>query len=139
MKWLHLAVTGAAVCLSYLLGRQSATPSRRNPVHRKAFVLAITVEFETEEDRDVWLKLWADTAKYVADNEPRTLSYETMIADTNPLKVMVFERYPSKSDLTDIHQVSAKYKEFKAMRSNFKFKTTVTGQSYLETNLGYMG
>jgi hypothetical protein len=58
----------------------------------QAFVLAITIEFEKEDERDSWLELWAKNARYVAENEPRTLCYEAMIADTNPNKIMIFER-----------------------------------------------
>lgn len=35
---------------------------------------------------------WAPLAAYVKAQEPGTLAYEIMVADTDPLKIQVFER-----------------------------------------------
>ena len=36
--------------------------------------------------------IWKPLAAYVKANEPGTVAYEVMVADTDPLKVHVFER-----------------------------------------------
>lgn len=39
-----------------------------------------------------FIAAWKPLAEWVKANEAGTLGYEAMIADTDPLKVMVFER-----------------------------------------------
>lgn len=39
-----------------------------------------------------FIETWRPLAQWVKANEPGTLGYEAMIADTDPLKVLVFER-----------------------------------------------
>ncbi len=39
-----------------------------------------------------FIAVWKPLAEWVRANEAGTLGYEAMIADTDPLKVMVFER-----------------------------------------------
>lgn len=55
-------------------------------------MLAIQVKFESEADRDIFIDLFRPLAKYVAEHEPRTLSYELAIADTDPTLVLIHER-----------------------------------------------
>lgn len=58
----------------------------------QVFVLAVSVKFETEADRDVFIELFKPLAKHVMEAEPETLSYELAIADTDPTKVIIYER-----------------------------------------------
>ena len=58
----------------------------------QAFVLVIACEFHSKKDRDVFLGEFEELAKYVVQNEPDTLAYETAVADNNPLKVLIYER-----------------------------------------------
>jgi quinol monooxygenase YgiN len=39
-----------------------------------------------------FIEAWRPLAAWVPANEPGTLAYEAMVADTDPLKVLVFER-----------------------------------------------
>lgn len=55
-------------------------------------MLAIQVKFESEADRDIFIDLFRPLAKYVAEHEPQTLSYELAIADTDPTLVLIHER-----------------------------------------------
>lgn len=55
-------------------------------------MLVIACEFHSEKDRDVFLGEFEELAKYVVQNEPDTLAYETAVADNNPLKVLIYER-----------------------------------------------
>ncbi len=57
------------------------------------FVLAVQLKFNEIETRDEYLGLWKDLAAYVAKFEHKTLSFELSIADNDPLKVLVFERW----------------------------------------------
>lgn len=65
-------------------------PPRVSPV--QVFVLAVSLKFEAEADRDVFVELFKPLAKYVLETEPETLSYELAIADTDPLKLIIYER-----------------------------------------------
>ena len=60
---------------------------------KNAFLLMIHLEFTDEATRDRWISLFTDLAQYCLENEPGTLGYDVAIADTNPLKVLVYERY----------------------------------------------
>lgn len=47
-------------------------------------------------------------------------------------------RYASRSDLLEVHQRSEAYITFKKLRKELSFNYVVHGQSYLETNIGFM-
>jgi hypothetical protein len=47
-------------------------------------------------------------------------------------------RYVSRSDLLEVHQRSAAYIMFKKLRKELQFNYVVHGQSYVETNMGFM-
>ena len=47
-------------------------------------------------------------------------------------------RYVSRSDLLEVHQRSEAYITFKKLRKELPFNFVVHGQSYIETNIGFM-
>lgn len=59
----------------------------------QAFILMITLEYKNVEDRDLYIKLFQLFAKYFIQHELGTLQFELCIADKNPLKLIIFERY----------------------------------------------
>ena len=122
---------------------------------KNAFLLMIHLEFHNEEERDAWISLFRPLAEYCLQNEPGTLGYDVAIADSNPLKVLVYERYAmwcvfgaqpspyltspryaSKADHT-AHTQSAPYLEFKEQASSIPFAAK-SGQSYIEQNIGFI-
>lgn len=56
-------------------------------------MLAVQLKTDTVEQRDVIIELFKPLAKFVLANEPETLSYELAIADTDPTKIQIYERY----------------------------------------------
>ena len=62
------------------------------PCQAKVFVLCINLKFQTVPDRDEFLEIWRPLGAYVQVNEEGTLSYECLVADTDELLVLVFER-----------------------------------------------
>ena len=58
----------------------------------QAFVLAVGLSFNSVEARDEFLAIWLPLAKYVRESEPSTLSFELLVADNDPTKVLVYER-----------------------------------------------
>ncbi|KAL6780040.1 hypothetical protein ACKKBF_B14660 [Auxenochlorella protothecoides x Auxenochlorella symbiontica] len=126
-----LGVTGAA----FIAGKWH---QRRRRGQKGVFVLAIQVKFESEADRDIFIDLFRPLAKYVAEHEPQTLSYDLAIADTDPTLVLIHERYATKKDLTEVHHVSEPFLAFKKATQELPFPFVKTGQSYYEQGIGYM-
>ncbi|KAL4435247.1 hypothetical protein ABPG77_001929 [Micractinium sp. CCAP 211/92] len=104
------------------------------------FVLCVYLKFQNVEDRDEFIAVWKPLAEWVRANEAGTLGYEAMIADTDPLKVMVFERYISKEYFNDVHRTSQPYLAFKEQQASWRadHAVEVSGQSYFETGVGHM-
>ncbi|PSC70176.1 Extracellular basic protease [Micractinium conductrix] len=84
------------------------------------FVLCVYLKFANVQDRDEFIAEWTPLAKWVKENEPGTLGYEAMVADTNPLKVLVFERYTSKAYFNDAHRTSQPYLAFKEQQAKWR-------------------
>lgn len=81
--------------------------------------------------------MWRPLVEYVARHEPRTLAFEFCIADTDPCKVMVFERYLTREDYAEVHRSSQPFLDFKAKLEMLFDPPVVTGQSYYETDAGF--
>ncbi|GAB4821193.1 hypothetical protein N2152v2_008239 [Parachlorella kessleri] len=105
---------------------------------KAAFVLAVGLSFKTVEARDEFLTIWLPLAKYVREKEPSTLSFELLVADNDPTKVLVYERYISRDAFIDIHRASEPFLAFKKAQQQLPFEMEVKGQSYYETNHGFM-
>ncbi|KIY98708.1 hypothetical protein MNEG_9254 [Monoraphidium neglectum] len=102
----------------------------------QVFVLAVSLTFKDLEQRDKWVAAWLPMVDQVRANEPGTLSYELCIGDTEPLKALVYERYVDRAAYEDVHRTSEAMAAFKEVTS--KIKMQVQGQSYVETNHGFM-
>ena len=103
----------------------------------QAFVLAVSLTFEDEAAREAWLASWLPLAEWVRANEAATLSFEVAIADTNPLLLLVYERYASKEAYLE-HRTSAAFLEYKAKQEELQWPPAVAGQSYIEADFGYI-
>lgn len=60
------------------------------------------------------------------------------IADTDPLLVLVHERYRHKDDFITAHRTSAAFLKYKAATAQLASQPVVTGQSYIESEFGFM-
>jgi hypothetical protein len=70
-------------------------------------VLAVGLTFERVDDRDQFIDLWrVHMAPYVKEHEHNCLAYELMVADTDPKKVLVFERWASGGHAVPLHAPS---------------------------------
>lgn len=102
------------------------------------FVLDIHFTFKTKSDRDKFIELWRPLANHVLMHEPGTLSYELSVADSDPLRVLVFERYRTKDDY-HMHKASKPFEDFHNGLRESKIEWAVKdGQSYYETGVGFM-
>ncbi len=107
------------------------------PPYPQVFVLAVSLEFESEAERDAWVEIWRPLAAHVARAEPDTLAFELAIADTDPRRALVFERYVDKHAFVEIHRRSEPYLAYKAATAALERPPRVSGQSYFETNVGF--
>ncbi|KAK9816557.1 hypothetical protein WJX72_001926 [[Myrmecia] bisecta] len=135
-----LTIAGAAV-LGALIG-SSWTAKRRygaDKTAKQAFLLVINATFESVADRDKFITLFKPLAKHVAEHEPDTLAYELAIADNNPLKIQIFERYKSRSPAYDpIHRSSEPFKRFQDAVKESGMVLDKAGQSFIEADIGHM-
>ena len=131
----------AAMVSGFLLGRWSSTYIQRST---NAFVLLVNLQFTSLEHRNTFLKLIEPVCKDVRANEfskGTTLSYRVSISDKDPLMVVVLERYSDKENGYLLAHKSGK--AFVSFRDELKGmqernEVTITGESYLETDLGYV-
>jgi quinol monooxygenase YgiN len=104
--------------------------------HKGVFVLLVNVEFANKEDTAAFLEAFKPLAEHCRLHEPNTLMYEAAVDDSTGTKVVIMERYVSKADLTEVHQKSAPFLAFKDHPVQ-KLVVAKSGQSYLETNVGF--
>ena len=100
-----------------------------------AFVLLVHLEFASREDSEAWIKAWEPLGAHCRD-EPGCLTYDAVCDDGDGTRVSIVERYTCKADLTEIHQKSAPFLAFRAHPVQQLIKSK-SGQSYLETNVGF--
>lgn len=130
---LVIAVTLLFLAMSHLTGAQSSTAAA-------PFSLLVTLVFSEVQYRDQFLNDFATIAAYVRDHEPTTLAYETLQSDSNPLKVLILERYQDKENAyLKIHKSSQVFIDFrpKLKELNDAGHVTIDGHSYLDTMTGF--
>ena len=55
-------------------------------------MLAVTLQFETEDHRDKFLQVWKPLLSYVEKEEPMTISYQLLQSEDKPTRIMIYER-----------------------------------------------
>ena len=158
-------ISAALLSLGYFAGRSSTRSSKRNVMaaapttnsDSPAFILAVNLKFTTLANRDTFLQLIDPVCKDVLAKEgplskqpsstidssstETTLSYKVAISDKDPLLVLVLERYSDKDNgYLKVHRSGTEFLNFreklKAMQE--EGGVVVQGESYLETELGYV-
>ena len=93
---------------------------------------------------DTFKEAWRKLANYCRDFEPNTLSYELLVSEHNepngPREVMVFERYITPKDLTDIHHKSEAFLNFNKFLATECPNLVISKEraTYWEQNIGFM-
>ncbi|KAK9860339.1 hypothetical protein WJX84_001467 [Apatococcus fuscideae] len=107
--------------------------------HKQAWLLIVNLTFPNLKERDKFLPIFAELAKSVAAKERGVLAYELSIADNDPLKIVIFERYVAKHPHYDpMHRSSEAYKTFQSQVLDQVEVASKDGQSYIEQDIGYM-
>jgi quinol monooxygenase YgiN len=129
---LLLGITIVFLSMSHISGAQTLKSA--------PFSLFVTLMFSEVQYKDQFLKDFATIAAYVRDHEPTTLAYETLQSDSNPLKVLILERYQDKENAyLKIHKSSQDFLDFRPKLKELKDAghVTIDGHSYVDTMTGF--
>ena len=100
----------------------------------------MTLTFANEEDQKQILEEWRPVTKYCAEKEPFLFQYEVGRSDSDPLKLIMVERYKSKEDYMTKHKNGEEFLKFrpklKALQDAGKVK--IDGFSYQELGYGFV-
>ena len=61
-----------------------------------------------------FIEKWAPLARYCKENEPNTITYELSESTSDAEAIVIYERYPLRRHLTDVHNHSQPFKEVRA-------------------------
>ncbi|GKY92976.1 hypothetical protein MPSEU_000266200 [Mayamaea pseudoterrestris] len=141
---LLVASTTICLALTFLLwwpinykSSNDKTTSKSSPI----FTLLVTLTFDSIESKNDFMTALRPLAAYVQASEPNTLAYQLLESDSNPLQVTMLERYVNKqADYLEKHKSSREFQEFRAKLTAMQANklVTVTGQSYLDSSIGYI-
>ncbi len=131
-------VIGAA--LFNFSGHNKISSGPRKSAVEGAFVLGVSVKFQTIADKDNFKELIRPVADFVSKYELNTISYEVMESDKEPTQIYILERYKTKFDYLEVHR---KGEAFLVFRGKFQEliasgKATLDGHSYIESNIGFV-
>lgn len=112
--------------------------SEINTKPSKGWLLVVTSKFRTLQDRDALLEHVSLIAAHSARSEAETIGFQVAVADNDPLKILVFERFKTKEAWADAHRSSAVYKTYKAWQATSGIQVETTGQSYDELGFGFL-
>jgi quinol monooxygenase YgiN len=144
MKVVEAIVTlsiGIFIGVVATINSRERTPTINGPrrsKHRDAFLLAITIKFNTVEDKQKFIEIFDPYAKYIATVEPGTISYELSESDKSPLQIFLIERYVNKNAYLEIHRKTETFINFRAKLTDLSATMTMDGHSYIESNVGFM-
>jgi quinol monooxygenase YgiN len=104
---------------------------------KPAWTLIVTLTFDSEEKVEACKKLVGDYSKWIKENEPRTLSYQMMCSDSQPMQVCILERYEDKSYAYSVaHKTSPEFFKFRPALAALEPK--IDGHSYFESVDGFI-
>jgi quinol monooxygenase YgiN len=129
--------TAAAFGFGAIVGLVAARFSSAVPSHNGVFVLSVRLKLAAGKVPD-FIELWRPLAQHCRAHEPGTLSYECAVSDKEPDVVVIYERYVNKAYLTEVHQKSGPFLGFKAALAESGFVLDKSGESFVESNVGYM-
>jgi quinol monooxygenase YgiN len=96
----------------------------------------VTIIVQNEADVATFEKAFQPLADFVAMDEPGTISYGYAQSDSDPRRILIFERYASKSAYLDVHKASKHFLTFRPQLAALNAK--IEGHSYYEGGLGFV-
>jgi quinol monooxygenase YgiN len=120
----------------YLRPIRATVTQQKMPV----FTLLVTLTFSADEHKQTFLREIQPVADHVRSKEPHTLAYEVLLSDTNPLQVLMLERYTDKENAyLQVHKSSEPFLEFRSKLQKLQEQghVTIEGHSYLDAGIGF--
>jgi quinol monooxygenase YgiN len=106
------------------------------------FSLLVTLLFTELPYKEQFLSDITPLCQYIQKYESNTtLSYEVLMSDTNPLQVLILERYVDKEvAFLQIHRTSDEFVQFRTKLQSMQQQgyVTVNGASYYDSGIGYI-
>lgn len=96
----------------------------------------MAVVFNKEADVATFEKAFTPLTEYVTKQELATISYAYAKSDSDPKRILIFERYASKSDYLEVHKASAPFLAFRPQLA--ALNAQIDGHSYYEGGLGFV-
>ena len=116
------------------------TSSSSSPTSQPPFSLFVTLTFTAAEHLETFKQDIAPLCQYIKAHEPDTISYEVLLSDKDPLKVLIMERYRDKENaFLKVHRSSASFNEFRPKLKKMQDDgfVTVEGDSWLDSRIGF--
>ncbi len=104
------------------------------------FSLFVTLTFTAEEHLNTFKKDIVPLCEYIKNSEPDTISYEVLLSDKDPLKVLIMERYKDKENaFLKVHRSSEAFNEFRPKLKALQDAgfVTVDGDSFIDSQIGF--
>ena len=127
-----LAIAGSIAFIMATSGAPSSPPP--------PFSLFVTLTFTAAEHLETFKRDIAPLCEYIKASEPETISYEVLLSDKDPLKVLIMERYKDKENaFLKIHRSSAPFNEFRPKLKALQDGgfVTVDGDSFVDSQIGF--
>jgi hypothetical protein len=143
-------LVSSSLLTGFMVGRWNGSIVKSRSTNKGAFVLLVNMKFKSLDLRDKFLEWIEPVCNDVIANESpvgskgstqTTLSYQVAISDKNPLMVVVIERYSDKDNgYLTVHRSGGEFVKFRELLKGMQEKgeVEIEGESYLETNLGYV-
>jgi quinol monooxygenase YgiN len=135
---IYPVVIGLAIAASIAI--IMATGPTTTPPSPPPFSLFVTLTFTAPEHLETFKADIKPLCDYIKTSEPGTISYEVLLSDKNPLKVLVMERYKDKDEaFLTVHRSSAPFQEFRPKLKALQDAgfVTVDGDSFVDSQLGF--
>lgn len=135
-----LCGVGLRLIFFQLRDARSTEPLVKRRVNERAWLLVVNLRFKHADDMNFFLGAFAPMADAVSRSEPATLGYEVSRSEKDPLLVMIYERYASKSEYLDTHKAMKHFLKFRPKLQQLQdaHRVVVSGESFQELGIGFM-
>lgn len=103
------------------------------------FTLVVTLDFVDDRSKQAFLRDIAPEAAFVEAQEPQTLSYKVLQSDSDPLRLLIIERYATKDAYLQTHKSSSTFQAFRPKLQQLQDakRVVVSGGGYIDTPAGF--
>jgi quinol monooxygenase YgiN len=136
----NVSTTATATSTSKKMALSSADGTTTRNGTASAFSLLVHLKFQKEEYLQQFLTDIAPLAAHVKEHEKDTIAYEVLLSDTDPLSVLILERYTDKENAFErLHRNSQPFLEFrpKLAAMTDARKCSLQGNSYFDAGVGF--